>query len=86
METTPRKLAPWKIRLFGLALVVFGVLVAAFSWASLQRPDVKMECQYEYTNAPECKRAGIWGGVIFAILGLPFLLAPTRWLAPDRAK
>jgi hypothetical protein len=79
-----KRLAPWKIRLFGLALVGFGALIAAFSWASLQRPDIKTTCQYEYTADPACKRGGIWGGLIFVGLGLPFLFARPRWLESSR--
>ena len=81
-ETQPKVLAPWKIRMFGLSLVAFGSLFAAFSWASLKRPDIKTECQYEYTADPACKRAGIWGGLCLGALGLPFLLAPRKWLLP----
>lgn len=81
----PKKLAPWKIRLFGLALIVFGCLMAGFSWAALQRPEIKMECQYEYTADPACKRGGIWGGLVFFVFGLPFLFAPSRWLDQNRS-
>jgi len=82
-SSQPKKLAPWKIRLFGLALVLFGGLLSAFSWAALQRPDLKMQCQYDYTADPACKKAGVWGGLAFLAFGLPILLAPRRWLDPD---
>jgi hypothetical protein len=78
----PKRLAPWKIRMFGFALVMFGGLMAAFCWAVLQRPEIKVTCQYEYTADPACKRRGIWGGLVFLVVGLPFLFAPSRWLDP----
>jgi hypothetical protein len=81
-EMRAATLAPWKIRLLGFALVLFGGFMSGFSWAALQRPDVKMTCQYEHTADPPCKKAGIWGGLIFVGFGLHILLAPGRWLRP----
>ncbi|WP_285606988.1 hypothetical protein [Geothrix edaphica] len=86
MDSTshPKTLASWKVRMFGFALVVFGGFMSAFGWIALQRPDIKITSQEEYTADPDSKRRGIWGSLILCGLGLPILFAPSRWLDPSR--
>lgn len=68
------------IRLFGLAAVLFGLLMASYSWSILQRPDTVTVCQHTASTAPSCKRTGLYAGAVFVMLGLPALLVRRRWL------
>ena len=60
--------------------ILFGLLCAAFSWASLQRPEVVASCQDEQTTSSSCKRTGIYAGLVFVLLGLPAVFVPSSWL------
>lgn len=68
------------VRSFGLLAVLLGALLAAWSWAALQRPEIAVTCQEQQTTSPECKRTGIYFGVSLMVLGFPILFLPTRWL------
>lgn len=80
LSSAEKRRARLAIRGFGLTSILFGLTWASFSWASLQRADVAAVCQYEQTTSAACKRTGIYAGVVFILLGLPALLAPSGWL------
>lgn len=68
------------VRAFGWLAVLFGLLLMAWTWQMLERPDVAMRCQQELSTSDECKRTGLYAGAVFALLGLPLVCVRTSWL------